>query len=167
MTDESKLNKAMGCIALIQRPVTAQDNDILRELYCACRDDEAANSGMPAEMVKTFLEQQFALQQKHYYQVYDPAGFKVLEYQGRVIGRLYSESKGKDIRLIDISLFREYRNLGIGTFLIKQLQERAMHNQSTLSLHVHSCSPALKLYLTLGFNKIEMKNEYLYMQYGN
>lgn len=167
MIDGSKLNTTVDLMALVQRPVTTQDNDILCELYCASRNDEVENSGMPAEMSRIFLERQFALQQKHYYKVYDPAGFKMLEYQGKVVGRLYEESKGNDIRLIDITLFKKYRNLGIGQFLIKQILQCAVKNKSKVSLHVHRYNPALKLYLKLGFNKIEVRNGYFYMESGS
>ena len=167
MTATYKLNNAVNFTELNQRLVTAQDSDFLCELYCASRDDEVANSGMPPSMAKAFLQQQFALQQKHYYKVYDPSGFKVLEYQGKAVGRLYEYVNDKDIRLIDITLFREYRNLGIGRFLIAQLIQRAEQNHSRVSLHVHCCNPALRLYLQLGFKKVESKNGYFYMEYGN
>ncbi|MGR5156046.1 GNAT family N-acetyltransferase [Vibrio owensii] len=124
---------------------------------------------MPENQKKAFLRQQFALQTKHYDRVYREAELQIIMKGGQSIGRLYTDYnvKGNKFHLIDITLLREYRGLGIGRYLIEGLKARAASVNSSLSLYVHSCNPALKFYKGLGFVQRRSEHEYLYLQWFN
>lgn len=152
--------------ALSQRPLTDSDIPFIRDLYCTSRDYEVANSGWPEDILTQFLQQQFMLQHQHYSRVFDQSAFRLIEYQGSAIGRLYRQLYPGDIRLIDITLHREFRQCGIGSYLIRRLQQEADQSQCKVSLHVVPVNPALKLYLSLGFKQMEYRGGHIYMEYN-
>ncbi len=151
--------------SLSQRLTTESDIPFLRDLYCTSRDYEVLNSGLSEHQLTPFLQQQFSLQHEYYSDVYSAGAFNVIEYSGKAIGRLYCEHSESDLRLIDITLVRELRNVGIGSYLIRGLMQRADDIFVKLSLHVLPENPALNLYLKLGFKKIGRNGRHLYMEY--
>lgn len=152
--------------SLSQRPTTEEDIPFLRDLYCTSRDYEVLSSGLPEHQFTPFLQQQFSLQHQYYSDVYSADAFNVIEYFGKAVGRLYCEHADKDIRLIDITLVRELRNVGVGSYLIRRLMQRADDVLAKVSLHVLPENPALNLYLKLGFKQIGQNGNHLYMEYG-
>jgi ribosomal protein S18 acetylase RimI-like enzyme len=69
----------------------------------------------------------------------------------------------KEIRIMDIALLPEHRGVGIGTGLLRELQEEARAAGKSLSIHVEKFNPALRLYERLGFQPQEDKGVYLLM----
>ena len=69
-----------------------------------------------------------------------------------------------DMPSLAISLLPEYRNKGIGTALMKSMQEM-VSKQGGISLSVQKQNYATKMYRKLGFNTIEDKDEELIMVY--
>ena len=63
--------------------------------------------------------------------------------------------------MIDIALMPEHRGAGIGTKLLKELQEEAKAAGKKLSIHVERFNPARRLYERLGFQQVEEKEVYL------
>jgi len=97
----------------------------------------------------------------------------VAECKGKIIGavwvRILSGDK-KGYGYVDdetpefaISLFKEYRNLGIGTLLMQQMIEHLKKQEYTqTSLSVQKENYAVKMYQKLGFEIIsENKEDYL------
>lgn len=71
-----------------------------------------------------------------------------------------------DMPSLAISLLPEYRNKGIGTALMKSMQEMvSKHGYKGISLSVQKQNYATKMYRKLGFNTIEDKDEELIMVY--
>ena len=67
--------------------------------------------------------------------------------------------------MIDVTLLREYRNLGIGRGLLQPLLSEATTTGQAVRLHVERWSPALRLYRRLGFREIQNKTVYLEMEW--
>lgn len=79
---------------------------------------------------------------------------------GAVWGRLFSNSDrgygfvSEQIPEISMAIKQEYRNLGIGTILIKEIERAYLQlNITLLSLSVDKRNPALRLYKRAGFVK--------------
>ena len=71
-----------------------------------------------------------------------------------------------DMPSLAISLLPEYRNKGIGTALMKSMQEMvSKQGYKGISLSVQKQNYATKMYRKLGFNTIEDKDEELIMVY--
>jgi ribosomal protein S18 acetylase RimI-like enzyme len=94
---------------------------------------------------------QFHAQDLHYRQTNPKASFDLVEVGGVPAGRLYVERTAGDIRIIDVSLLPEHRGSGIGSALIRALQDEAAATGRAVSLHVAMGNPAARLYDRLGF----------------
>jgi ribosomal protein S18 acetylase RimI-like enzyme len=90
--------------------------------------------------------------QPHYLSHYPSANFWVILLQRELpVGCLIVSEGPAQIYRVDIVLLPEYRRIGIGTRILRYLQQRAARSEKTISLHVEQINPALRLYQKLGF----------------
>jgi len=148
------------------RPITPEDVPFLAAVYASTRWDELAPTGWSDEEKAIFCRRQFDAQSAHYQEHYPGAAFQVIEQDGRGIGRLYVARWEKEIRIVDISLLPEFRGTGLGTKMLRELQEEARSAGKSLTIHVERFNPALKLYQRLGFKEVEDKGVYLLMRWS-
>jgi ribosomal protein S18 acetylase RimI-like enzyme len=80
-------------------------------------------------------------------------------------GRLYVARWPEEIRIVDIALLPQYRNAGVGTTLLQELQVEAVQAGKPLRIHVEQFNPALGLYRRLGFRVIEDRGVYFLMEW--
>jgi len=73
----------------------------------------------------------------------------------------------KEIRIVDITLLPESRGGGIGTKLLRDLQNEARAAGKSLTIHVERFNRALGLYQRLGFKEVEDKGVYLLMRWSD
>lgn len=132
------------------RPVTTEDHEFLLALYGSTRTDLAL---LPLDDAQrdALVRMQFHAQDSHYRQTNPHATYDVIEIDGVPVGRLYVDRRARDIRIIDISLLPEHRDAGIGTALIRSVQQEAAATGHTVSLHVRMGNRAADLYRRLGF----------------
>lgn len=129
----------------------AEDEAFLRELYASTRADELVQVPWTAEQKAQFCTMQFYAQHQHY-ETHSPlASRHVIERAGVGVGRLYVERTPEKIHIVDISLLPEHRGAGIGTQLLRELQQEAASAGVPLTIHVEKFNPALRLYQRLGF----------------
>ncbi|WP_409342788.1 GNAT family N-acetyltransferase [Paenibacillus sp. MBLB4367] len=139
------------------------DEAFLFNLYAETRANEMSAWGWGAAEAEPFLRMQFTVQQQSYRLQYPGAEHRLLLLQGNPAGQ-YRVFNGKDvIVLVDIALMPEYRNRGIGTELLRGLQERARKERKTVRLSVEQSNPASKLYQRLGFMTREHRDPYSIM----
>lgn len=148
------------------RPVRAGDEPRLLQIYASTRLEELASLGWSADVQAAFLRQQFDAQHRHYHQQYADADFQLVLLDDRPIGRLYTARWPGEIRLIDIALLPEHRNVGIGTHLIRCLMDEAALAGKPVRLHVTPFNPALRLYQRLGFTKIADRGPHWLMEWA-
>lgn len=105
---------------------------------------------------------------EHFGELKDDMGL-VAETDGQIIGAVWARIMN-DYGHIDnetpslaISLYKEYRNLGIGTALMKEiLTLPKSHGYKRVSLSVQKANYAAKLYLKVGFETVaEKEDEYI------
>ena len=154
----------MNHLATMRR-ATAEDAEFLHAVYASTRAAELAVTGWSEEQKSQFCRQQSTAQEAHYRQHYPTAEFSVIERDGTPIGRLYVDRWEKEIRIMDIALLPEHRGAGIGSELLRELQEEARAAGKGLSIHVEKFNPALRLYERLGFTVREDKGVYLLMEW--
>lgn len=148
------------------RPVTPADESFLARVYASTRWEELAPTGWSDEQKAVFCRRQFDAQSEYYLANYPEASFQVIERDGEPIGRLYVARWKQEIRIVDISLLPECRGTGLGTKLLRELQEEARSAGKSLTIHVERFNPALRLYQRLGFQEIEDKGVYILMGWG-
>ncbi len=112
-----------------------------------------------------FCRMQFGAQTADYRANYPDASFQIIERDGMAAGRLLVLRSEEAIHVIDIALLPEHRGAGIGTKLLKELQDEAKAAGKPLTIHVERFNPALRLYERLGFKQVEEKGVYLLMEW--
>ena len=143
------------------RTITADDEEILCQIYSRTRTEELAQlTDWTSSQKEAFLRSQFMAQHIYYQNNYKGAHFWVIEYRSQVIGRLYLHThyEGASMRIIDISLLPQWRNNGMGTQILLDILESAAHMNRSVTIHVESFNPAMKLYKKLGFVMISQTN---------
>ncbi len=132
------------------RPVTPADDAFLFELYVSTREDIAA-LGLGDARRTALLHVQFVAQRNGYRLRFPNAEHQVVLVNGQQVGRLWVAREPGELRLVDISLLPAHRNTGLGTSLLRSLQEEAALAGKPLRLSVARESPARRLYERLGF----------------
>ncbi|MFK4087093.1 GNAT family N-acetyltransferase [Kribbella sp. NPDC020789] len=125
------------------RPATVDDVDFLLDVVI-----EATHAAPDAEWREGYAEwtrEQIAE---------DPTGTSVIELEGRPIGRLRVTRHPASIELCGIQLHPSTQGQGIGTAIIRDLQQEAATRGVPLELGVEHGNPnARRLYDRLGFRK--------------
>ena len=150
---------------VLLRAATTDDAAFLRAVYASTRAEELAQLPWTPEQKTAFCEMQFTAQDSHYRREYPDAQFLIIEHRGTPAGRLLVDRSEQVIHIIDIALLPEHRNLGIGTHLLSELMNEAAAAGKTVTIHVETFNPALKLYQRLGFRQIEDMGIYLLMEW--
>ena len=149
------------------RPITPADDAFLARVYASSRAEELAVTGWSEELKADFCRRQFDAQSAYYSANYPEASFQIIERDGWPVGRLYVARWEKEIRIVDITLLPESRGTGIGTKLLRQLQEEARSAGKSLTIHVERFNRAMGLYERLGFGQVEDKGVYLLMRWSD
>jgi len=162
-SDESQMGESLSL-----RPVAPEDTSFLARVYASSRAEELAITDWSEQQKTDFCRRQFDAQSAYYAANYPEASFQIIERDGWPIGRLYVARWEKEIRIVDITLLPEFRGSGIGTQLLRDLQEEARSAGKSLTIHVERFNHALGLYQRLGFREMEDKGVYLLMEWkGN
>lgn len=137
--------------AITLRQAQDSDRDFLMSLYAATRGEELRIGGFDEQVLAMLLPMQFEAQRQHYLRQYPDAEHAIVEGPRGALGRWYVERTGHEIRLIDICLLPAACGQGIGSMLLRRLQEQSEHSGVPLRLHVVRGNPARRLYQRMGF----------------
>lgn len=151
---------------IILRPVEPQDESFLLRVYASTRAEEVARVPWNDAQREAFLKMQFDAQQQHYQSNFPSASHHVIEHAGRPVGRLYVLRTGEFIRILDITILPEFRNIGLGTPLIEDLMKEAGATRRPLRIYVESFNPSLRLFARLGFRQVEEQGIHLLMEWN-
>lgn len=131
------------------------DLPALRGVFRAQRWAEFAMLPWDDAAKERLLDQQFDAQRRHYATTHTERLFLVLLDRERVAGRFYlGQGAAGELCLLDILLSPDHRGRGIGTALIRALQEQAAAQGRRLLLEVDKHNPAADLYRRLGFQTV-------------
>lgn len=148
------------------RPIAAEDREFLYKVYASTREDELANVGWSSTEKEAFLRMQFDTQHRYYRQQFPQAAYDVILLDGKAIGRLYVDRSTQETHIIDIALLPEHRKAGIGSRLLKGIQDESAQAGKPILIYVEKNNPALGLYLKLGFVPKEDTGVYLAMRWS-
>ena len=123
------------------RPATEKDYDFLWWLHGATmRDYVEAIWGWDEAVQRQFFQVRF-----------NPARMQIVECAGEAVGYISVERREASIFLVAIEIAPGYQGQGIGTGLIRDLQDEAERQGVPLKLQVLQGNPARRLYEQLGF----------------
>lgn len=143
------------------RLVNDDDYDTLVEIYRSTRESELAMTDWSADQKQQFIKSQFDAQSYHYKTYYTHTYHWLILYNQDVAGRLYISTKDQ-VTIMDISLLPKFRNMGIGSSLLQDIQKMATIDSVPVSIHVEKYNPALHLYQRLGFRIVKDVNSIYY-----
>ncbi len=152
-------------MAISLSPASDHDNPFLFQVYASTRAEEMALVDWTLEQKAAFLQMQFNAQRHHYSVYYPAATYHIIRRDDVPIGRMIIHRSANEILLMDIALLPTSRNSGIGTRLIRQLQDEAASTGQAVHLHVESFNPARRLYQRLGFYPISESGIYIEMEW--
>ena len=150
---------------LTLRPARAEDAPFFRQLYASTRQNELSALAWSPTQRETFLSLQLEAQDRHYRAHYPHARVDVIEREGAPVGRLVVDRREGAIHLLDIALLPAQRSAGLGSALLRELQEEAAAQGSALTLHVARSNPAVRLYARLGFRVLHEDDVYVGMEW--
>jgi len=143
-----------GVAGLRLRPQASGDQPVLLQLFAQSRAAEFAALGWPPQQLESFLYAQFKAQSLDYARRFPGARFDVIEIRAQTVGRFYVAKRDNAYVIIDITVAPAWRDRGIATRLISDLQHEADGHGSEIGLHVGADNPARRLYARLGFSII-------------
>ncbi|MDE2595706.1 MAG: GNAT family N-acetyltransferase [Sphingomonadales bacterium] len=147
------------------RPELPGDDAFLLALYRSTREHELAIVPDWDEGVKAaFIAQQFAAQRHHYRGTIENCAFDVIERNGTLIGRLYTQERQTQLHIVDIALVAGERGQGLGQALLEGLIAEAGRAGKAVGIFVEGFNPARRLYDRLGFQPIGEQGVYLEME---
>jgi ribosomal protein S18 acetylase RimI-like enzyme len=156
------------------RPMRSDDLAFLSMLYASTRRSEMDQVDWSDDQKRDFLQQQFQAQHHHYQEHFSDAEFLVIEKRKpgvepcdswQRIGRIYLDEREDEIRLIDIALMPAHRNAGLGSQFLQALLRIAKGRDLAVRLHVEQFNPAAAWYRRYGFELIEERGIYLFMEW--
>jgi ribosomal protein S18 acetylase RimI-like enzyme len=133
------------------RKVLSQDETFLYEVYAGTRRDELQATGWSGETLDAFLRMQFDVQKRSFALQHPDADHQLVLLDDVPAGRIMTAVAEDSLLLVDVSLLPAYRQNGIGTRLIQDLQQKAKQSAKSVRLHVVQDNPARNLYARLGF----------------
>ena len=123
------------------RPTTPDDYAFAYRVHCAA--------------MRWSVEQTYgwdeAWQKQDFQEHFDPAKRQIIRYGGLDVGVLSIEERDDSLFLGLIAILPQYQRRGIGTTLIRRLQERAAERGLAVTLRVLKVNQARELYERLGF----------------
>lgn len=133
------------------RPVNGADEPFLRCLYASSHADQLRDTGWPPARCRTFLDEQFDFQQRHFLERHPEALFLLLVLDGQPIGRLTWHGTAERMTLIDLCLAPAWRRRGVGSRVLGWLAEAADRRGQPIGLHIARDSAACRLARRFGF----------------
>jgi len=139
--------------AFALRDAGPHDLPYLRDLYAASRAEELAPVPWHDAAKRAFCDSQFDLQHRHYVAQFATGDFLVVTHGDATVGRLYLHESESELRIVDILLDDAVRGRGLGSTLLRRLQEDVRERGlATLALQVLVTNlTARRLYERLGF----------------
>ena len=146
---------------LSSRAATEDDHSFLLDLFASTRPEELAIFGADENQKRAFVSMQYSAMTR----CYPKAENTIILLANAPIGRTIVDRKTEELCLVDISLFPEFRNRGIGAILVRQLMNEGRERQLPVRLHVFKYGDAVRFYERLGFQLIEDDGSYLKMEW--
>jgi ribosomal protein S18 acetylase RimI-like enzyme len=147
------------------RESTSDDLEFLQRVYFSTRWEELEITGWSEVHKLGFLHMQFQAQDMHYRAHYPGAEFLVVLRGDEPVGRIYLYATPTELRIMDIALLPEHRGHGHGRALMHAALQGARADHKIVTLHVEHQNPARVWYERLGFQALEDRGVYLFMEW--
>jgi ribosomal protein S18 acetylase RimI-like enzyme len=141
----------MTLCEITRRTALSEDRDFLLELYAATRAAELAQVPWTDEQKMAFVEMQFQAQTAGYGEAYPQAQHQMIVVDHAPAGRIYWSAEPDRLHILDITIAPVQRNIGIGTFVLREILQEADLTGKRVTVYVESFNPSCRLFQRLGF----------------
>jgi ribosomal protein S18 acetylase RimI-like enzyme len=142
------------------------DEAPLFQLYAAVRAEELRMQDWAPELRNQMLRFQFEAQRRGYREQFPAADELLIVSDGSPVGWIVVDRSGTELHAIDIAVLSKERNKGVGTRVIRTLQEEAAARSRPMVLSVLTLNVrALGLYVRLGFGAISETDTHTVMEW--
>lgn len=138
--------------------------DFLFAVY-STRAEEISFWGWSKEAAGAFLFMQYEAQQRSYQQQYPGLTYRVIWADGQKAGFTAFCVMPSALAFVDIALLPSFRNKGIGSKILKMLQDKAGEQHIPICLSVFNGNKARRLYERFGFQSVADSGVYTTMQW--
>ena len=151
---------------LTLRDVRPEDEAGLFDLFAAVRAGELRMQEWEPALRGRILRMQFEAQRRTYRAEYPAADERLIELDGAPIGWVVVDRSRSELHGIDIALLEEKRGRGVGTRVIRALQEEAAAGNRPMVITVNRTNvQALALYARLGFRPVSETDLHMVMEW--
>jgi len=151
---------------LVVRPALPQDEIFLYDLYSAVRAPEFELAPIPAEQKELLIRMQFRAQLSAYTDTYPNSCYHLVLLDSKPVGRLWVAPGDGELQLVDIAVHPKLQGKGIGTALVKRLQQEAANARLPIRSCVMRFNPgSLRFHKRLGFNIMREDLMYFYLEW--
>ena len=147
------------------RSATNTDKEFMLELYQSSRGDDLRGLGWDEDRISEFLTMQHQAQQQFYRNDYQQPDDNIILLAGKPAGRLIVDRRDNEIRCVDLALLPSHRGAGVGSFLIRKLQDEASRVNKPLRLQVIRFNRAVALFERLGFVRTSETGTHFQMEW--
>ncbi len=152
-------------VSLTYRNAAPEDESFLFKLYASTRTEELNAWGWDTQQQQAFLKMQFQARQISYRNQFPNNNYQIVLIQKLAVGAMLIIRNEAEIHLVDLALLPEYRDRGIGTFLLQNLLAEAAQTRKPVRLHVIQVNRAFQLYQRLGFSTVGNNGIHLAMEW--
>jgi ribosomal protein S18 acetylase RimI-like enzyme len=151
---------------LAVRPALPQDEIFLYDLYSAVRAPEFAQAQISQAQRDDLVRMQFRAQMSAYTGMFPNSCCHVVLLDGNAVGRLWVAQTEDEFHLVDIAVHPRLQSKGIGTVLIKRLQQEAAKARLPIRCTVFRFNPgSLRFHRRLGFAIVREDQMHYYMEW--
>lgn len=151
---------------LAVRPALPQDEIFLYDLYSAVRGPEFALAPVTPAQREHLIRMQFRAQMSAYTYTYPNSCYHVVLLDSKPVGRLWVAPQLDELHLVDIAVHPSVQRKGIGTVLIRRLQEEAARARLPIRCCVFRFNPgSLAFHQRLGFTIVREDQMHYYMEW--
>ena len=149
---------------LAVRPALVQDEIFLYELYVAIRGPLFALAPVTPTQREHLLRMQFRAQLSSYTQQFPNSCYHIVLLDSKPVGRLWVAPVTGGLHLVDIAIHPSLQSKGLGTVLVKRLQQEAEKAKLPITSTVDRFNPeSLRFHRRNGFTIVreELLNYYM------
>jgi len=150
---------------LTLRPTRADDQEFLYRLFSSVHSEKLNQAQLNLAEKNSLIGFMYQAFSRHYSAIGPATDDRIVLMNNECIGRMILLQTHEEIRLADIAILPEYRERGVGSALIGQLQTESLMSNRPVRLQVARFDRALRLYQRLGFYKIDVAEPYLHLEW--
>ena len=150
-----------------RRLVGEADSQLVESIFESSRELERDVGQWTTAQWQQFILVQCSAQRTYYERLFPNAVHEIILVDEEPAGRTWIDRQQDEIRLLDITLLPEFRSQGIGTRLLRCLQDEARDANLPLRHMVERDNPrAMQLYERLGFRRISEHGMHFLMEWN-